>query len=158
MDSKNLVENSVDARCYKFNIKLHLGVYFTLTGLTTLLIVLLFYDEPREMMKGLIWYITVFSIGYLPMTIYHTIKLRRLIDKHETYIITETCLDDYKVVGIMGHIAFSVQVTDENGSSVVRDTDSIYSMRGTIARFDEWHNKKVKVAYDPYTEKVIVCK
>ncbi len=157
MNNKELISNSVDARCRKFNIKLHLGVFIAADIFISAMVIFLFWDYHEEMTKALLWCNILFAIAYLPMSVYHAVKLRSLVKKCDTYIISDTYLTDYRSVGFMGHTCFCVEVTDENGKTVKHDTDSIYTMRGTLARFDEWHNKRAKVAYDPESERVIVC-
>lgn len=157
MDTKSLITNSVDARAYRFNIKLHLLVYCALAVFGSLMCVVAFWDMPCEMKKELIWFNTFFAIGYLPMTVYYGIKLYVLIKKHEILIFSEAYLGKFKSSGARGNVAFLVQVTDETGRSVIRETRSLYSTRGSIANIDAWQNKKATVAYDPQKEIVIIC-
>lgn len=157
MDTKSLIANSVDARAYRFNIKLHLLVYCALAMFDSLMCVVVFWDMPGEMKKALIWFNTFFAIGYLPMTVYYGIKLYALIKRHKTLIFSEAYLSKFKSSDARGNVAFLVQVTDETGRSVIQETRSLYSTRGSIANIDAWQNKKAMVAYDPQKEIVIIC-
>lgn len=155
MDSKKLISSSVDALCYIFNIKLYLCLYFLLTALVTVSSLILFWNMPSEVVKALHTNIAV-AIGYLPITFYYIIKLIKLIRNHNTYIFSTACLCEYKKVGF--NFAFSVRVGNESGNGITRNTNSIFTTRSSITQFDKWHNKNVIIAYDPNTEKVIVCR
>lgn len=156
MNAKELVSNSIDARCCRNNIRILLIVFVICDVFASALVLYLFWNRPSELTKALIWCNSLFVIAYLPMTIFYAIKLRSLVNKSDTFIFSESQLKEYSV-GFGGHICFIVEVIDASGNIVKRNTESVFTMRGTIARFDEWKNKSVNVAYDPKSEKVIIC-
>lgn len=156
MTSKELISNSVDSRCYRYNIKILLIVFALCDVFVSLLIMYLFWFKVGELVKALIWCNSLFAIAYLPMTIFYSIKLSLLVRRCNTYIFTETWLKNYNV-GPMGHISFSVDIIDADGNLKRYSTESIYSTKGSIARFDAWYNKRVKIAYTPKSETVIIC-
>ncbi len=157
MHNQELISNSVDARCYKFSIKLHLGLFAASDLFMCVMVLCVFWDYPEEMAKALLWCNVLFAIAHLPVAVHHAVELRTLVKRCDTYLFSEACLQEYRSVGFMGRVCFCVSVTDEKGRRVKRETYAIYTMRPTLARFDQWHNQRVMVAYDPKSRKVIVC-
>lgn len=153
---KELILNSVDARCLKYSVKLKLAVYLVLSISISLLIVAAFWRFPKEMMKALSFYNVFFILGYVPIILISLIKLKRMIAKSNLYVYVETVLSDYDTY--MGQFYFRISAETPQGNKLVGNTEAIYSTKSINANFEQWHNKRVLVAYDTDNARIIVLK
>lgn len=154
MTSKELISQSVDARGYRFDIKLNLGVFLALILFVSLVWSILFWDNPKVLVKALIGYNTVVIICYTPGIWFPIAQLTKMLKKSDTYIFSEAVLSEFHPG--RRRFYFRITITTEEGQQITGNTDSFYKPGASIIDFEEWYNKSVLVAYDPETEKMIV--
>lgn len=153
---KELVSNSVDARCLKYGIKVKITVYLVLSVSVSLFSIVLLWNYPKEMIETLLFYNSVFLAGYFPMIVLSLIKLKDMIKRSNTYIFSEAVLSEFHTN--MRHFYFRITVEDNKGQLIVGNTEGLYTTTSINADFEYWYNRKVLVAYDAELDKMIVLK
>ena len=156
MTKKEQIQDSLDARCLRHNFKLTLGVYLALLVFINLISVITFWKYPAELLKAALWYNSVYTVCYLPLILFHALRLRSLIKKSDSLIFGTAVLSEFHA-SWRSHFYFRVTFVGEDGKQYCGDTEaffrpSVFSMTD----FEEWRGKRVSVAYDPETERVVV--
>lgn len=156
-DKKRLMRESVDARCERFNIKLKLAVYISLLLFVTVLCVVVFWEYPGEMKKGIIYYGIIFSVSYIPLILFSVFNLRRIVNGAEEYVFFEKVIDEFGVS--MGRYYFIVPFYGDKGERYKIQTNALYRDHSALACFDEWRGVKAVIAYSRARGKAyVVCR
>lgn len=156
-DITRLMRESVDARCEKFNIKLKIAVYLSLILFTSVLCVVVFWDYPQEMKKGLIYYNVLFSVSYIPLILFSVFNYKRIVNGVDEYVFFETVLDEFGVS--MGKYYFIASFFGKKGERYGGKTNALYREHSRLACFEEWRNARAIVAYSRLNGRVyVVCR
>ncbi len=156
MTKKEQIQGSLDARCLRHNIKLTLGVYLALLVFINLISVVVFWKYPAELLKAVLWYNGVYTVCYLPLILFHALRLRGLLKRSEAFLFGTAVLSEFHA-SYRSHFYFRVTFVGEDGKQYSGDTEALFRPSAfPLADFEEWNGKKVSVAYDPETERVLV--
>ena len=156
-DKQRLMRKSVDVRCEEFNIKLKACVYLSLLLFVTALAVVVFREYPQEMKKGIIYYYVLFSVSYIPLILFSVFNRRSMVKNAEEYLFIEASLSEFGVS--MGRYYFTVSFYGDKGQRYTEKTNALYREYSKLARFEDWRNAKVIVAYSRLHGKIyVVCR
>ena len=155
-EKRNLMRESVDARCERFNIKLKLIVYLSLILFVTVLAVAVFWKYPDEMRKALIYYYIIFSVSYIPLILFSVFGLRNIVNSSDEYVFFETVLDNFGVS--VGRYYFTVSFRGVKGERYTGKTSALYREYSSSLRFEDWRGARVLAAYSRLNGKVFVIR
>ena len=154
MNKKRLISDSIDARNYRFLIKLEATLFVAYVLIFSFVFTIIFWNMMDIAYLALIIAISLFLIIHIPMLLSDIYHLWKITARSNKYIFAHTVLSN-PIYKSLGGFYFSVNVQDEIGNIHTGETAAIYT---TIKNpyLEEWKDKKVLAAYDPETQKVFV--
>lgn len=154
MNKKEMIKGSLDVLCLKSHIKLVLCVYIALLSFIIIAGIVIFWGYPKEMLKAVLVYCSVYSCGYIPAIIFPVIKIIRLLKKSDTLYFFDTTLNNPRSHGRKFY--FPVTFTDKLGNTINAATDAIFTSGVDYRNWEKWVNNSINAAYDQESGKIIV--
>lgn len=151
---KDIVNSSLDIKCYRHDFFFLLLLYFILIFFVDLMLLLIFWEFRRVMIILLISYSILVSLALLPVIVYLAFKIKNILFSLNQYIFCEATLKDFNVKGFFV-ASFEVLIEIE-GKSIKKETNRIFHTTYKFPRLDDYKNKKVKIGYNSFSDQVII--
>ena len=152
MNKRKLIAQSLDIQCYRHRILKGFGIFMFADILIS---ILLFVHLRKSLIGTYLFCFHIVSVTfYASVVLLQAIQIIELLKRSNTYIFSEAVLSEYHAS--WNRFYFRLTITDEKGKILRGSTAPFYKAGSSIAGFEDWHGKKVVVAYDPEKEKMIV--
>ena len=96
---KDIVNSSLDIKCYRHDFFFLLLLYFILIFFVDLMLLLILWEFRKVMIILLISYSILVSLALLPVIVYLAFKIKKILFSLNQYIFCEATLKDFNVKG-----------------------------------------------------------